>query len=63
MCETRSGEELLSGPKVEDLEDGMVRIQIDQVMPWSVAVQILDLMADTLPDQAASPSEVSPTSP
>jgi hypothetical protein len=42
MCETRSGEERLSGPQVEDLEDGTVRLQVDQVMPWSVAVQILD---------------------
>jgi hypothetical protein len=27
-----------------------VRIQIDQVLPWSVAMQLLDLLAETLPD-------------
>ena len=41
----------LSGPKVEDLGDGTVRIQIDQVLPWSVAMQLLDLMADTPSDE------------
>jgi hypothetical protein len=51
MSPSQSGEEPLSGPRVEDLGDGTVRIQIEQVLPWSVAMQILDLMADTTPDE------------
>lgn len=50
MHEGSSAEAALSGPKVEDLGDGTVRIQIDQVLPWPVAMQLLDLLADTPPD-------------
>lgn len=51
-----STNEALSGPQVEDLGDGTVRVQIDQVLPWSVAVHLLDLLANTLPDEPQRPS-------
>lgn len=44
-------EEASSGSRIEDLQDGSVRIQIDQVMPWSAAVHLLDVLADNSPGQ------------
>ena len=40
-----------AGPRVEDRDDGTARVQIDQVLPWSVAMQLLDLLAETAADQ------------
>ncbi len=51
MSPSQSDEGPPSGPKVEDLGDGTARIEIDQVLPWSVVMQILDLMAETAPDE------------
>lgn len=40
----------LPGPRVEDRDDGTARVQIDQIVPWSTAVELLDiLLADTAP--------------
>lgn len=40
-------QEASAGPRVEDREDGTARIQIDQVVPWPVAMQLLDILADS----------------
>jgi hypothetical protein len=50
MPQGSPADEALSGPTVEDLGDSTVRIRIDQVLPWSVAMQLLDLLAETPPD-------------
>ncbi len=51
VAEAQSDAQALSGPRVEDREDGTARVQIDQVVPWSVAMQLLDILADTAPDK------------
>lgn len=34
-----------SGPRIEDQGDGTARVQFDQVVPWWVAVELLDVLA------------------
>jgi CheY-like chemotaxis protein len=40
-----SGARVPVGPRAEDLSNGMAWIKIDQVVPWSVAVQLLDILS------------------
>jgi CheY-like chemotaxis protein len=44
-------QEAPSGPRVEDLRNGMARVQIDQALPWSAAVELLDVLADIAPEE------------
>ncbi len=41
-----SQEPAARGPRVEDLGNGTARVQIDEVVPWSVAVELLDLLRE-----------------
>ena len=38
--------------RVEDQGDGTTRLQLDQVLPWSVAVELLNALAATAEDGA-----------
>jgi hypothetical protein len=40
-----------TGPRIEDRDDGTARVQIDQVLPWSIAMQLLDILADNPPEK------------
>ncbi len=40
-----------AGPRVEDRDDGTARVQFDQVVPWSVAMQLLDILANNPPKE------------
>jgi uncharacterized lipoprotein YajG len=40
-----------SGPTIEDLGNGTVRLQIDQVLPWSVAVELMDVLSESGADK------------
>ncbi len=40
-----------SGPRIEDQGDGTARVQFDQVVPWWVAVELLDLLAAQAQDK------------
>ncbi len=42
-----------TGPRVEDQGDGTARVRLDQVLPWSSAVELLDVLAATTPDNDA----------
>ncbi len=46
-----SAQEALSGPRVEDQGDGTARVQFDQVLSWSTAVELLDILADAAPSR------------
>ncbi len=41
-----SQEPAARGPRVDDLGNGTARVQIDEVVPWSVAVKLLDLLRE-----------------
>ena len=41
-----TGEEVTSSdPRIEDQGDGTARVQFDRVVPWSVAIELLDTLA------------------
>jgi hypothetical protein len=40
-----------AGPRIEDLGDGTARVQIDQVLPWSAAVELIDALAALTQDK------------
>ena len=40
-----------AGPRVEDRDNGTARVQFDQVVPWSVAMQLLDILANNPPNE------------
>jgi hypothetical protein len=42
-----------TGPRVEDWGDGTARVRLDQVLPWSAAVELLDVLAAITPDNDA----------
>ncbi len=44
-------QEVFSGPKIEDLGEGKARVLIDQVLPWPVMVELLDMLSDNLPEE------------
>ncbi len=39
--------------RVEDQGDGTTRLQLDQVLPWSVAVELLNALAATTAEDGA----------
>lgn len=39
--------------RVEDQGDGTTRLQLDQVLPWSVAVELLNALAVTTAEDGA----------
>ncbi len=45
-----------AGPRIEDLGDGTARVQIDQVLPWSAAVELIDTLAEIAPESLRRPS-------
>ncbi len=49
MTQAQSTAQAPAGPRVEDQQDGKARVQIDQVVPWLVAMQLLDILADDPP--------------
>jgi len=44
-------QEVFSGPKIEDLGDGKARVKFDQALSWSVAVELLDILSDSSPEE------------
>ncbi len=44
-------QEASAGPRVEDGGDGIARVQIDQELPWSVAIELMDVLSDHAPDK------------
>ncbi len=51
LTQAESDVQALAGPRVEDRQDGTARVQIDQVVPWSAAMQLLDTLADSSPTE------------
>ncbi len=51
LTQAHSGAQAPAGPRVEDRDDGTARVQFDQVVPWSVAMQLLDILANNPPNE------------
>ncbi len=51
VTQAQSDVQAPTGPRVEDRDDGTARVQIDQVVPWSVVMQLLDILADNSPEE------------
>ncbi len=45
--------QVLPRVRVEDQGDGTTRLQLDQIVPWSVAVELLNALAATTAEDGA----------
>ncbi len=57
LTQAHPGAQAPAGPRVEDRDDGTARVRIDQVVPWPVAMQLLDILAETPPEETRRPSQ------